>query len=72
MPNLEDVLSEKTFKQDGLETSRRVFYTIDPKINDANALHKTTKLLGILIEKLESRGILSEDDIDAMLLEIIT
>lgn len=72
MPSTEDVLAEQTHKQEGVETAKRAFYTIHPSEQPAAALHRTAKLLGLLIENLENRGVLSEEDIDALLLDSIT
>lgn len=70
MPNYEDELVTKTHKQEGLETSKRVFYTLND--GKANMPHRTALLLSDLIQHLENKGVLSEEDIDSMLFHIVT
>jgi hypothetical protein len=69
MPNKEDVLREKTFKEEGVETNRRVFYTVTS--DDTLASHRNSKLVASLIGLLQQRGVISEMDIDELLFECI-
>lgn len=69
MPTKEDILREKTFKEEGMETDRRVFYTLtdDEKLSG----HRNSKLLASLMRLLQDRGLISEEDIDELLFECI-
>lgn len=69
MPTKLDILREQTHKDDGVETGRRVFYTLtdDEKL----AAHRQAKLLGLLVQLLEDRGVINETDIDELLFECI-
>jgi hypothetical protein len=69
MPNKEDILREKTFKEEGMETNRRVFYTLTS--DDTLASHRNSKLVASLISLLQQRGVISEMDIDELLFECI-
>jgi len=69
MPTIENVLTEQTYKNDHTETGRRVYETLrDDKVS---CHHRTAKLLSLLIQELETKGILSEADIDSLLLDTI-
>ena len=72
MSSKEDFLRNRTFKDQGLPLSQRVFYTLhqDSQTHDLQA-HRTTKLLALLIEHLHTRKLLSEDEIDNLLVESI-
>ena len=69
MPSKEDILKEKTFKEEGIETDRRVFYTLtsDEKL----AGHRTAKLVASLVRLLKDRRTLTDTDIDELLFECI-
>ncbi len=70
MPNKDDVLREKTYKDECDDDARRVFYTLD----DAKDLqtHRNSKLLALLVDHLLKRELLTQDELDEMLLEAIT
>lgn len=68
MPNIEDILIEKTYKNDITETERRVYETLKDD-NVPKHHHRTAKLLALLIAELERQGVLSEEQIDLLLLE---
>lgn len=69
MPSKDDILRQKTFKEEGMEADRRVFYTLtdDEKLSG----HRTSKLLASLTRLLQERGIISKEDIDGLLFECI-
>jgi hypothetical protein len=69
MPTREENLATRTHKEEGLDTGRRVFYTLTDDKDLAG--HRSAKLLALLIENLVQRGRLSERDLDNMLLEIV-
>jgi len=68
MPTREDVLYEKTHK--GVDTiHKKIFLTLsDCKGAEAT---RTEKLLILLIERLHEQGVIKDQDIDKMLLEIV-
>jgi hypothetical protein len=78
MPNRDDVLNEQTHKGQGLELDQRIYYTLAPSGDTAVEtkqrlqLHRTTKALAILIRRLSERNLLTEDQIDEMLLECLS
>jgi hypothetical protein len=69
---------EHTFKEEGFDTGRRVFETIrGHKTPGAAAVedvrsNRLAKAVGLLVETLESRGILSDEDIDEYLYKLTT
>jgi len=67
MATKEDILNEKTNRD--LPVAQRIYYTLtdNEKIN----AKQTAKTLGLLIENLVNKGILSGEDIDDMLFEIV-
>jgi len=69
MPTREEVLIEKTFKEEGVDTHRRVFYTLTAEENFAS--HRNSKLLASLVKLLEDRGVINDVDLDELLLECI-
>ncbi|WLE60247.1 hypothetical protein GIY62_06190 [Burkholderia plantarii] len=72
-----DLLREKTHKEPGLDVGRRVYYTLtDDQTGDASApidptLHRTIKLLSLLVEKLTAESRLTETELDQMLLQLL-
>ena len=69
MPNKKDILRDKTFKEQGMETDRRVFYTLTAE--EKLSSHRNSKLLASLVKLLEEREVLGETDIDELLFECI-
>lgn len=70
MPTIEEMLVEETYKGVHPDMSERIFRTL----NHIERLEpkRTSKLLSELIEKLHQKGLLSEDEIDSLLLDAIT
>jgi hypothetical protein len=81
MPNRDDELNERTFK--GTDTTeQRVYYTLhapmmkDPPRpipgewtrDDRSQAHRTASVLSQLIEHLEKKGLLAEEELDEILL----
>jgi hypothetical protein len=82
MPTREDLLYTKTHKG-GVDTDPRVYYCLSgsgdaeferrPKATQAELrTHRKSKLLAMIVARLEAQGLLSADDIDDMLLDIVT
>jgi hypothetical protein len=70
----EDVLAKRTHKQDGLDVARRVFYTLkgeEPEDWQSRA-HRNSKAIAMLIKQLSELGILTENRIDDILLEVVS
>jgi hypothetical protein len=67
MATKEDILNEKTNRDHPV--AQRIYYTLtdNEKIN----AKQTAKTLGLLIENLVNKGILSGEDIDDILFEIV-
>ena len=67
MATKEDILNEKTNRDH--PDAQRIYYTLtdNEKIN----AKQTAKTLGLLIENLVNKGILSGEDIDDILFEIV-
>jgi hypothetical protein len=70
MPNKEDILREKTYKNDALELERRVFYTL----SDEKGLqdHRNTKAIALLVKALHEKKQLSDEEVDELLLQCVS
>jgi hypothetical protein len=68
MPTRDDLLRDETFKDEGLETDVRVYYTLTDKKNVQ--AHRTAKAISLLVATLERKGLLTNAEIDELLLEI--
>jgi hypothetical protein len=68
MPTKEEILEKQTFKNEGVELDKRVFYTL----NDNKDLqsHRNSKLLAILFKKLVENNSIIDSEIDDILLEV--
>jgi len=66
MPLREDVLREKTFKGQAEDEARRVFYTLTA--NKELEQHRTVFVLSGLVELLRKKGVLTEGELDDLLL----
>ena len=67
MATKEDILNEKTNRD--LPVAQRIYYTLTD--NEEINAKQIAKTLGLLIENLVNKGILSGEDIDDMLFEIV-
>ena len=69
MPTKEDILREKTYKDQCDDDVRRVFYTL----RDGKDLqpHRNSKLLALLVDHLLKQDLLTQDKLDEILLDII-
>ena len=68
MPNIEDVLREKTHKNDGLDLGQRVFYTLSDDKDLQN--HRNTKAIALLVKVLHEKKQLSDGEVDELLLSM--
>ena len=67
MATKEEILNERTNRD--LPIAQRVYYTLTD--NEGIKSKQTAKTLGLLIENLVNKGILSREDTDDMLFEIV-
>lgn len=76
MPTIEQALAKLTYKQEGLETEKRVFYTLlgDEASQASRSLqtHRNSKALGLLFKVLLEKGLLTEEELDQILLEVVS
>ncbi len=72
MPDLKTVLNEKTFKDQGLEPSVRIFYTLTDNKAAGMTEHRIAKRLSLTVATLLEREILLPKDLDDMLLQLLT
>ncbi len=74
MPTKDEALAERTYKQDGLEVEKRVFYTLhgEGKSPQRDELqnHRNSKAIGMLFKVLLDKGLLTEDQLDEILLDV--
>jgi hypothetical protein len=68
MATEEEILRTKTFKENGMEVGRRVFYTIH---DEGSKDWKTQKAVALLIEALHTKNILSDEQLDELLLSVV-
>ena len=69
MPNREHILYEKTYKGQVDELEKRVFYT--PTGEEKLSAHRVAKAVALLVKALSDKKLLTDDEIDALLLESI-
>ena len=67
MPNRNDVLRDETFKGEVEDVGTRVFYTLTDKQSQFQA-HRASKLLSSLIELLHKKNIVTDEELDEMLI----
>jgi len=76
MPMIEDVLAEKTYKQDGLDVGRRVFYTLigEPNTPHRGELqaHRNSKAIALLFKNLRENQLLTETQLNEILLDVVS
>jgi lactam utilization protein B len=74
MPTIEEALAERTYKQDGLDVEKRIFYTLhgdekSPK-HDESQNHRNSKAISLLFKLLLEKRLLTEEQLDEILLEV--
>lgn len=73
MAELEQVLKELTYKEDGLEVGKRVFYTLTHETELASrdiTATRTAKLLSLLVNRLVEEKRLSVAELDELLFNV--
>jgi hypothetical protein len=75
MATIEDVLVKETYKQDGLDVCRRVFYTLtaekDIPNRDKLQEHRNSKAIALLFKALCDTGQLTDKQLDDILLDVV-
>lgn len=69
MPSENEIIRDKTFKEEGMDTDRRVFYTLT--VDEKMTSHRTSKALATLIKLMRERQVIKESDVDDLLVECI-
>jgi hypothetical protein len=69
MPNKEDILLEKTHKNDGIELEKRVFLTLSDEKGHEH--HRNTMALARLVKLLHEKKQLSDEEVDELLLQCV-
>jgi hypothetical protein len=76
MMTKKELLAKETYKQDGLDIAKRVFLTLDGKhgdsYRDSSRIQRNSKAIGQLFKTLHKSGQLSDDDLDKILIEVIS
>lgn len=67
MPTREDMLRDHTHKDLSEDVERRVFYTLTDK--EKMQAHRTAKAVTLVIALLQKKNLLSEDELDDLLLD---
>ncbi len=74
MPTKEEALAERTYKQEGFEVEKRVVYTLhgEGKSPQRDELqnHRNSKAIGMLFKVLMDKGLLTEEQLDEILLDV--
>lgn len=69
MPTRDDILNKQTFKNDVEELEQRIYYTLT---NEKGVqAHRVAKALSIFMKLLHDKNILSDKEIDDLLLEVV-
>jgi hypothetical protein len=74
MPTIKEALAERTYKQDGLEVEKRIFYTLhgegkSPR-RDELQNHRNSKAIALLFKMLLDKRLLTEAQLDDILLDV--
>lgn len=67
MPKLDEVLAKLTYKGQCADNSHRVYYTLTDEPKDLMP-HRIANVLAGVIEKLVEKNLLTEDELDEILL----
>lgn len=71
MPNRDDILYEETFKDQCEDVEHRIYYTLSQGKNEKLKTHRLQKLVILLVAHLQAKELLSDDELDEMLLDCI-
>ena len=74
MPTKQEALAERTYKQDGLDVEKRVFYTLHGEDKspqrEGGQNHRNSKAIALLFKTLLDKHLLTEEQLDEILLEV--
>jgi hypothetical protein len=73
MPTREEHLADRTYKTEGLDVEKRVFYCLrgdSPARGETIQAHRNSKAIALLFKTMYEAGGLTGDQLDEMLLEI--
>lgn len=75
MTTKEEIIAKETFKQEGFEVDKRVFYTLigdsqHPKQKEVQA-HRNSKAISLLFKLLRENGTITETELDELLFNIV-
>jgi len=68
MPSKEETLIERTYKN--FPVAQRILYTLTE--DDVIKVDQTAKTVGLLVATLVRKSILSEEDVDHILIELLS
>jgi hypothetical protein len=71
MATKEAILREQTYKEEGMDVERRVFYTLADGEKNNLQTHRSNKLVSALIGTLHRKGVITDKDIDDVLFETV-
>lgn len=71
MPTREELLNKHTYKLEGFSIDKRICYSLRQEKDKDLSKVPTIKFLALLTKKLEEKGILSEEEIDNLLLDAV-
>lgn len=67
--NKEDILRENTYKDQGVDLTRRVFYTLQD--DKGLQVHRNTKAIALLVNHVREKNLISDEEIDELLFDCI-
>jgi hypothetical protein len=71
----EEVLAKETFKQEGFEVDRRVYYTLigdkDHPHREEVQAHRNSRAIAQLFKMLRENGTLTEEQLDEILFHVV-
>ena len=69
MADKANIIREKTFKEEGWEVDRRIFYTLSD--DTGVQAYRNAKALAFLVKLLREKDILSEEELDDLLFDCV-
>jgi hypothetical protein len=76
MTTTEELLRKETYKEQGLDMGRRVFYTLTGEEKNPHReklqAHRNSKAIAMLFKTLHDAGQLTEQQIDKILLDVVS
>jgi hypothetical protein len=69
MADRDEILRTHTFKDEGFPVGQRVFYSLHTEDKNLQAA-RNTKAISLLVERLHEKGIIGEEELDELLLQV--